>query len=199
MIGIYKITNPKGKIYVGKSINIDDRKRRYIISSQIKEQPKIYNSIQKYGWEQHKFEIIEECSLDQLNEREIYWISHYKCVEEGLNLKYGGEGGKHSVETKQKMRVIHLGKKKPWAIKTATDMGKSNKGKPKPIGFGHNISMTRSKPVLQYDLKGNFIKEWNSGIEAANFLGKPNGAISECLNKKAGRKSAYGFIWKFKN
>ena len=32
-----------------------------------------------------------------------------------------------------------------------------------------------------------------------NFLNKLNSAISECLNGKAGRKSAYKFIWKFKD
>jgi group I intron endonuclease len=199
MIGIYKITNPKGKTYIGKSLNIADRKRCYINFIQIKQQPKIYNSLKKYGWEHHVFEIIEECSIEQLDEREIYWIQYYKSVKEGLNCTYGGEGGRKSTETIKKMSKSHLGTKKPWASIIATNMGKSNKGKPKPEGFGHNISITRSKPVLQYDMNMNLIKEWSSGIEAANFLNKPNSAISECLNGKAGRKSAYKFIWKFKD
>lgn len=54
----------------------------------------------------------------------------------------------------------------------------------------------RNKPIIQYDLNGNFIKEWNSETEAALYLNKPNSAINECCNGK--RKSAYKFIWKNK-
>ena len=55
-----------------------------------------------------------------------------------------------------------------------------------------------SKPVLQYDLLGNFIKEWNSAKEANLILfGKPkSGDISACCVGR--QKTAYGFIWKFK-
>jgi hypothetical protein len=55
----------------------------------------------------------------------------------------------------------------------------------------------RRKKVLQYDLKENFIKEWNFVLEAAHFLGKNQGAgITEVCNGK--RKSIYGYIWKYK-
>ncbi len=52
------------------------------------------------------------------------------------------------------------------------------------------------KPVLQFDLEGNFIKEWNSGKEAAIALDKNTDGISACCKGK--QKSAFGFIWKFK-
>ena len=51
-------------------------------------------------------------------------------------------------------------------------------------------------PVLQLDKQGNFIKEWPSATDAALFLNKHPGAISECCSGK--RKSIYGFIWKYK-
>jgi hypothetical protein len=52
-------------------------------------------------------------------------------------------------------------------------------------------------PILQFDKKENFIKEWSSATDAALFLNKKSSAaISECCNKK--RKSIYGFIWKYK-
>jgi group I intron endonuclease len=73
MIGIYKITSPSNKIYIGQSIDIKHRWKVYNYLNKASIGPKIYNSLQKYGYENHKFEIIEECSLKQLNEREIYW------------------------------------------------------------------------------------------------------------------------------
>ena len=72
MIGIYKITSPTGKIYIGQSNNIENRKKFYKRLDCIN-QIKLYNSLLKYSWKQHIFEVIEECTLEQLNEREIYW------------------------------------------------------------------------------------------------------------------------------
>ena len=79
MIGIYKITNLKGKIYIGQSVNIEDRKLQYKYLSKYSLGRKIYNSLKKYGWKNHTFEIIEECFLDQLDEREIYWENILMC------------------------------------------------------------------------------------------------------------------------
>lgn len=59
------------------------------------------------------------------------------------------------------------------------------------------IKQKLSKPVLQYDLDGNFIKEWNSPLEASiTLFGKKVFSIYECCNGK--RKSAGGYIWKYK-
>lgn len=63
MIGIYKITNPKGKVYIGQSWDIKDRKRVYQ-RCECKGQQKIYNSIKKYGWKNHIHEIVHELPKD---------------------------------------------------------------------------------------------------------------------------------------
>jgi group I intron endonuclease len=138
MIGIYKITNPKGKIYIGQSINIKIRNNFYKTNN-CKNQPKLYNSLQKHSWEQHTFEIIEECSLEQLNEREIYWGLHYNVLgENGLNLRLGNGRGLVSEETKQKQRKAKLGKKlsEEHCIKISNAL----KNIPKPKNFGENHS-----------------------------------------------------------
>ena len=57
----------------------------------------------------------------------------------------------------------------------------------------YNLQYSKNKPVLQYDLKGNFIKEWNSIIEAKREVGDIK--ISECCKGK--RKSAGGFVWRY--
>ncbi len=160
MIGIYKFTNPKGKVYIGKSKHIEVRKEDYK-SEKIYQQRKIYYSIKKYGLENHEFEIIEECSIDQLDEREIYWIKQYNSVEEGLNLTYGGDGGRKSKESLELFRL--------------------------------NIM----KPILQYDLEGNFIKEYRGASEAIEDIGYGQANnINDCARGKY--KSTYGFRWIYK-
>ena len=71
MVGIYKITSPSNKIYVGKSIDLDERKKNYKYEGRRKKQHKLNNSINKYGWENHLFEIIEICEEENINDREI--------------------------------------------------------------------------------------------------------------------------------
>ena len=117
LIGIYKITNPKGKIYIGQSINIEKRKGSYE-HARCKGQPKIYYSIKKYGWENHIHEIIEECSKEMLNERETFWKIHYleQVDNDWLKVLFcelhdPGTGGYLSENIKLKMRNSALGRK----------------------------------------------------------------------------------------
>lgn len=55
------------------------------------------------------------------------------------------------------------------------------------------------KKVLQFTKDGEFVKEWQSLIEIERQLGFLIQAISECCNNKPHRKTAYDYIWKFKN
>jgi group I intron endonuclease len=241
IIGIYKITSPSEKSYIGQSKNIHYRFHIYRILH-CKNQTKLYNSLKKYGPENHIFEIIEECSLDQLDEREIYWINYFNSTSKGLNLKEGGCFGKHSEETKNKISKTKKGTiiNKSWAlnisngrkglkhsnetkdkikqsntnkivseetklkqrlqklgtkrsIESKLKQGKSMKGKSQPKSFYDK----KDKPILQYDLNGEFIKEWKSITEANNVLKIDKGSISNCINMKR-QKTAGGFIWKIK-
>ena len=86
MIGIYKITSPTNRIYIGQSIDIEKRFLSYIrLHKKNKTQVKLYNSFLKYGVKKHHFEIIEECSIELLNERERYYQEFYNDLENGLN------------------------------------------------------------------------------------------------------------------
>lgn len=54
----------------------------------------------------------------------------------------------------------------------------------------------RSKPIIQYDINGKYIKEWANKAEIERVMGYGNGNISSCCKNKT--KTAYGFIWKYK-
>lgn len=114
MTGIYKITSPSGKIYIGQSIDILKRKKNYS-NKTCRGQVRLYRSIQKYGYKNHKFEVIEECDMDQLNEREILWQEFYKSTSnKGLNcllVKTSTKKAVFSKETRLKMSESRKGKK----------------------------------------------------------------------------------------
>jgi group I intron endonuclease len=59
MVGIYKITSPTNKIYIGQSWQIEKRIVFYKNLCCV-DQRKLYNSLKKYGWNKHKFEVLEE-------------------------------------------------------------------------------------------------------------------------------------------
>jgi hypothetical protein len=52
-----------------------------------------------------------------------------------------------------------------------------------------------NKPILQYDLNGNFIKKWNSAKEVERELGFKSYNICKCLKNKC--KKSYNYIWKY--
>lgn len=113
MIGIYKITNPNGRVYIGQSNNI--QRRFYLYQKKIcKKQKLLYRSLLKHGVENHKFEVIEECNLELLNERERYWQEYHNVLENGLNLCLVSTKDKkyvHSKESLIKISIAHSGKK----------------------------------------------------------------------------------------
>jgi group I intron endonuclease len=105
MIGIYKITSPSKKVYIGQSVNI---KRRFLDykKSLKKQQIKLFNSIKKYGYENHTFEVIEECNIELLNERERYWQDFYNCVENGLNCRLTKTNDKSGILSKETIEKL---------------------------------------------------------------------------------------------
>jgi group I intron endonuclease len=85
--GIYKITSPSGRVYIGQSIDIKRRFKEYK-KIRCKKQVRLYSSFKKYGLINHIFEVIEVCLEQELNTRERYWQDVYKVLEErGLNCK----------------------------------------------------------------------------------------------------------------
>ena len=113
MIGIYKITSPNGKIYVGQTTNFSKRKNYYKNGAK-PYQVRIYNSLQKHGYDAHSIEFIEECLVEKLNERERYWQDFYEVIgENGLNCRLTetkDKSGFISEESKTKMSEARKGR-----------------------------------------------------------------------------------------
>ena len=91
MIGIYKITKiSNGKSYIGQSNDIERRFKEHQSKGKSSRIP-LDIAIQKYGIYAFTYEILEECPLNKLDEREQYWIKYYDTVNNGYNCSYGGE------------------------------------------------------------------------------------------------------------
>lgn len=107
--GIYKITNPKGRIYIGQSKNIDERITRYKKLQCCKHQLFLYRSFLKYGVNNHSFEIIlrGDFSKTQLNQLEKEYIKEFNSFNGwkngGLNLTTGGDSYEFHQTVKDKM------------------------------------------------------------------------------------------------
>jgi len=85
-IGIYKLTAPNGKIYVGQSTNLAHRKSLHSWNDREKDQKKLLEAKKEMGASNFIFEILEECDVVELNEKERYYQDLYDvCGENGLN------------------------------------------------------------------------------------------------------------------
>ena len=116
MIGIYKITSPTGRIYIGQSIDISRRFYSYK-RCDCKTSVKLHRSLLKHGADKHIFEVVELCVVDLLNERERYYQELYNANSEtNLNVLLTStetkkqEGLKISEAQKLQISKVHKGK-----------------------------------------------------------------------------------------
>jgi group I intron endonuclease len=130
--GVYKITSPSGKIYIGSSKNVKERWNSYYKLS-CKKQIKLYNSFLKYGVKNHVFEIIEECLLNDLLNWEYLWIKEYNsCNKNGLNCKspkFGDLKAIVSEETRKKMSENAINRKFSNETRRRMSISQSNRYK----------------------------------------------------------------------
>lgn len=128
--GIYKITSPTGKSYIGQSTDVTRRWKQYK-ALQCKTQTKLYNSLLSHGPEIHTFDVLEECKEEALNERELYWGDFFDSIKNGLNLTLGNQNRKVSKETREKIKKAKTGKPNPGTA-----------GRKRPESEKQNISAT---------------------------------------------------------
>lgn len=115
MTGIYKYKNKiNGCVYIGQSINIERRYEQHLYDAKNRAEKStgIDVAINKYGIENFCFEILEECDVDHLDERERFWIDYYDSYHNGYNRTVGGS----SLRGEKHPGAI-LTEKQVWAIR----------------------------------------------------------------------------------
>jgi group I intron endonuclease len=123
---IYMLTSPSGKSYIGQTYRpIQERLREHRIGKS-RDCVAIYNAIQKYGWENFEKDYYEVPD-DDLNKHEELMIEVIGTLApDGYNLKEGGSNGRHSEETKIKIKEKNTGLSR--SAETKKKISEANQG-----------------------------------------------------------------------
>jgi len=164
------------------------------------------NIVDKVGF---KVEILKYFDDEnQAIEYEHKLINGYR--KQGFELvnqtKYSSGGTKWSYtdQVRNKQSKGQIGTKRPKTKEWCEKISRANKGRiilwANKIGDAHRGKpknyLSKNKPILQYDFQNNLLNEYTSAQEAGKYLNKSGNSIADCA---AGRqKTAYGFIWKYK-
>lgn len=194
---VYCYTSPNGKKYVGQTIN-EKHRRCIFLNINLKYSSgkgKIDKARKKYGPENFTYEVLEEIfnvdkeelikSLDKL---ETEYIIKFDSINNGYNVSQGGKNHsrKFSKEERQHMSDIVKNKLQGKIPEHLKDIHMQALEKCWELNL---------KPVLQYSLTGEFIKEWSGTPEIMKVYG--NGIhISDCCNSKISQSG--GYIWRYK-
>lgn len=204
---VYKLTNNEtGKFYVGSTVNFKSRMKYHHYSHTHNPNKELGMDIEKYGWDSFKVEILEECTPNNVRERERFFIDSLNATELGYNqtkattykdwmIAYNTKMWhdseyrmRHSVISsevqKKRLENPEYLKEKSAQLKRFTDTLK------KPIGM-----YTKSGELL-HTFAG--VREAERWLIAEGFTTSKNAssAIADCAN--GGRhKSVYGFVWKY--
>ena len=97
---IYKVTClVNNKIYIGlTNVTVESRWRDHVYAahtpSSLEYDSKFHRAIRKYGVENFNVETIENIRIEELQERERYWIAYYDTYHNGFNANEGGNGNR---------------------------------------------------------------------------------------------------------
>lgn len=151
------------------------------------------NAINKYGKNNFKIEVIEECfSLEELDLKESYFIKELNTLApNGYNLTTGGAAPKHSDITKEKMSKTRKGKHPSWATEASRSEESKQRRSESHLALG-NSGWTEErrenarKPAM---IRAKKIKDqdgviYNSLTEAALLTGCHRSAIQYVLSGK---------------
>jgi group I intron endonuclease len=196
MIGIYKITSPTSRVYIGQSNNIERRFKSYYQMYGCLKQIRLYRSFNKYGVKNHKFEILEECSFEELNNRERYYQDKYNVLgKNGLNCILTDSNLKKKVlseKTKLKIKNSMTGKIKNKETKDKIVNSSKNRIFKK---LKYNTIKHEIKTIYQYDLNKNIIKEWKSFQDIVIKYPEGLRTIWKCLRNQ--QKTSLNYIWTY--
>lgn len=186
MIGIYKITSPTGRIYIGQSRCIEKRFSGYLrVNKNNHTVIRLFRSLKKYGADNHIFEVVEECSIESLNDRERHWQDFYDvCGINGLNCRLTSSSDKSAIisdETRKKMSIS--GKKKIMSDEHLEKIRKNAKTRIGKPGFPQTKSQ-REATKLRNKLSQAFVGERNPMYGSKRF-----GEKNPFYNKKHSKET----------
>lgn len=212
MIGVYKIVNKiNGKMYIGASVDVGRRRIEHFKPSRVemfKDRLPLYEAIDKYGKENFTFEVIEETTLEKLEEREEYYINKFNTVEHGYNVVKTS----HNMHDEDYALEVHGSffsewNKKQWQNEeyrkkmseqsslVQKERLKDPKYKAEKVKQLKRYTDTLKKTVEQYDKEGNLIAVYNGVREAERVTGINSQSISKVALGQ--RKTAGGYIWRY--
>lgn len=195
--GIYKITSPSGRIYIGQSKDIEQRWGTYRCSL-AKTQRQLRLSFEKYGIENHTFEIVKECIEDELNQWEGYYINLFECCDQfkGLNSMTGGHSTKMTPELRKRLSNIkkEIFKNDRDLYNRTVEMLKSV-----PKSGRDNAIYGTGKSFLKFDLELNLVGEYKSKFDITEENPLDGINVYKCCNRHKLYKTIKGFIWRFKD
>ena len=180
MCGIYCIENiQNNKKYVGQSIDIYSRWHCH--KSELRRNchcnGKLQNAWNKYGENNFKFYIVEECSFDELDDLERYYIQQFNSYYDGYNLDFGGTNRVRWTQDMRKKLSEHR-----------LNMTEEDRNK---CRIAHKNECI---PIYQINFDGDIVGFWEYGArEASKKLGICQSCIWNCVNKK--KKTYKKYIW----
>lgn len=168
---------PNNKVYIGITLR-NPIKRWGHKGYGYRLQPKMYNAINKYGWDNIQHNILfSHLSKEEAERKEKELIKKYNAIANGYNIELGGNtGGKHSEETKAKISMANKGK--PKSDITKKKISEANKGRKVSKEEKERLRMIASKP--KSDKGKEHIREGK--------LGRKNPMYGKHMTEEAKRK-----------
>ena len=222
--GIYKIENLiNHQVYIGQSININKRWREHksaAFNSNSKDYNMvIYKAIRKFGLKNFSFTVLEECSLEDLNKKEIQWIKYYDSYYHGYNATLGGDTnhfdfgqpielynlkGQFIIEYPSitvAAKAIGVSRNTIYGIIYGNRLSTKGyqfklKNDTKTIVKPYANKQGGKKSVIQYIDNGTIINEFESATEAGRKLSLDPSSITKCCKNKL--KHVGGYCWRYK-
>lgn len=201
---IYLVTNCYGdpnKVYIGKEKIKTKKSREYrhksfygndIIFTYIDEvnslNHKIWKPLEKYWIEQFR-----QWGFELMNQNNG-GTGPSECSQETRNkISIAKKGKPNSNKSRNKGRIISDEENRKRSIKlTGSKRSEDTKSK---MSITRRERKCKAKSIIQYDLKGNIIKIWDSITDAANFYNSRS--MSQVLHGKT--KTSFNSVWKYNN
>lgn len=207
---IYKVTNLiNGKVYIGQTIDFQRRKRKHLSDARkndVKDTSIFHRAIRKYGEDSFSWEIIEEVSSEQLDDREKYWIQFFESYIEynkGYNMTLGGDNAEGLV----KWIKENPDKARQNALNSLIKAQKINRENPEQTRERLKKARKRSNEVVskkvlcvEQQITFNSISDaerWSMSSKNPNGKKASHQHISKVC--KGARHTAGGYHWKYVN